>query len=96
MLLIGLLGGCVSLPGAELRAPTATPHASGDASHPAPQLAADRLIAADGTALPMRQWLPAGQPHAVVLALHGFNDYSNAFAAPGAAWGPPRHRDLCL
>ena len=27
-----------------------------------------------------------GIPRAVILALHGFNDYSNAFAAPGAAW----------
>ncbi len=34
----------------------------------------------DGLALPVRRWLPAdGQPHAVVLALHGFNDYSKAF-----------------
>ena len=30
------------------------------------------------------RWLPEGQPRAVILALHGFNDYSNAFAAAGA------------
>lgn len=44
---------------------------------------ADRFIAADGAALPMRRWRPAGKPKAVILALHGFNDYSNFFDAPG-------------
>lgn len=35
---------------------------------------------ADGLALPVRRWLPANNmPKAVVLALHGFNDYSRAF-----------------
>jgi acylglycerol lipase len=34
----------------------------------------------DGLALPVRRWLPADDmPKAVVLALHGFNDYSKAF-----------------
>jgi len=34
----------------------------------------------DGLALPVRRWLPAdNMPNAVVLALHGFNDYSKAF-----------------
>src|SRR5688572_1453409 len=41
---------------------------------------------ADGLALPVRRWLPADdKPKAVVLALHGFNDYSKAFdKVPGA------------
>lgn len=34
----------------------------------------------------MRRWLPDGPPRAVILALHGFNDYSNAFDAPGQYW----------
>jgi alpha-beta hydrolase superfamily lysophospholipase len=34
----------------------------------------------DGLALPVRRWLPANNmPKAVVLGLHGFNDYSKAF-----------------
>lgn len=49
-----------------------------------PELAAGRFIAADGAVLPMRDWLPEGEPRAVVLALHGFNDYSHAFADVGA------------
>jgi alpha-beta hydrolase superfamily lysophospholipase len=55
-------------------------------SFSSPQLAADRMIAADGATLPLRSWLPQRPPRAVVLALHGFNDYSNAFAGAGATW----------
>ena len=47
-----------------------------------PRLEDDRIVAADGAMLPLRRWLPAGRPRAAVLALHGFNDYSNAFAGP--------------
>jgi acylglycerol lipase len=57
---------------------------------PQPSLADNRFITADGVALPLRKWLPRGPAgsnvKAVVLALHGFNDYSNAFAGPGKAW----------
>lgn len=46
------------------------------------------LHAADGLALPLRHWMPPqarfDRPKAVVLALHGFNDYGNAFAEAGA------------
>jgi acylglycerol lipase len=38
----------------------------------------------DGATLPLRQWLPASDPKAVLVALHGFNDYSNFFDWPGA------------
>lgn len=40
--------------------------------------------AADGSALPFRVWMPGdGAPKAVIVALHGFNDYGNFFAMPG-------------
>ncbi len=39
----------------------------------------------DGLLLPWRAWLPVGEPQAVVLALHGMNDYAEAFALPGTA-----------
>ncbi len=43
------------------------------------------FVAADGFELPVKSWLPAkGEPEAVIVALHGFNDYSNAFAEMGA------------
>jgi alpha-beta hydrolase superfamily lysophospholipase len=47
-----------------------------------PTLTHDHLTMADGAVLPVRVWTPAGNPRAVVLALHGFNDYSNAFDRP--------------
>jgi alpha-beta hydrolase superfamily lysophospholipase len=34
---------------------------------------------ADGVALPVRRWSAAMPPRAVVVALHGFNDYSQSF-----------------
>ncbi len=37
----------------------------------------------DGARLPVREWLPAGPPRAVILALHGFNDSRDAFEIPG-------------
>jgi alpha-beta hydrolase superfamily lysophospholipase len=51
----------------------------------AAQLTTDMAVTPDGVGLPLRSWLPdAGiPPQAVVLALHGFNDYSNAFEATG-------------
>jgi acylglycerol lipase len=51
-----------------------------------PLLADKAFIADDGVSLPLRVWLPEGEPKAVILALHGFNDYSNAFVAPAAEW----------
>ena len=48
-----------------------------------PRLEADRVIAADGAELPLNVWRPQGEPRAVVLALHGFNDYRMSFAQLG-------------
>lgn len=53
---------------------------------PAPRFTGRDFVATDGERLPLRKWLPSGRPRAVILALHGFDDYSNAFAAPGKAW----------
>lgn len=39
------------------------------------------FITFDGTELPLRKWFPAESPaRAVMIALHGFNDYSNFIA----------------
>jgi alpha-beta hydrolase superfamily lysophospholipase len=51
-----------------------------------PRLLADSIVMADGAALPLRTWMPEGEPKAVIIGLHGFNDYSNAFATPAEAW----------
>lgn len=65
-------------------APRLAPPGPGPAA-PRMDLAAGVFQARDGTRLPLRAWLPTGDgaPKALVLALHGFNDYSAAFAAPG-------------
>jgi len=86
LLLVVLLGGCVAGPVADRRESSSSMTTDSRAVRVEPQLAADSLVTADGASLPLRQWLPAEQPTAVILALHGFNDYSNAFAVPGAAW----------
>ncbi len=50
-----------------------------------PLLAGDFFHTADGLVLPVKSWRPEkNPPRAVLIALHGFNDYSNFFAAPGA------------
>lgn len=48
-----------------------------------PTLAADAFVAADGARLPVRSWLPKDKARAVIVAAHGFNDYSAFFATPG-------------
>jgi acylglycerol lipase len=60
---------------------------------------ADLFTMPDGTALPYREWLPAGSPTEVVLALHGMNDSRDAweypapdFAAAGIAVFSPDQR----
>ncbi len=52
----------------------------------APTMTASDFIADDGTELPLKSWLPEAKPKAVILALHGFNDYSNAFKDSGEDW----------
>lgn len=61
----------ITPPGAALQEPELTPAA---------------FIAADSARLPLLSWLPAQTPKAVILALHGFNDYSNAFDSAGPAF----------
>ena len=57
---------------------------------PTPRFTDTSFIAADGQVLPLRKWLPPGEAEhevrAVILALHGFNDYANAFDGPGEIW----------
>lgn len=61
-------------------APQVQPPGPGPLSSPA--LTPDSVVTRDGVQLPLRAWLPDGSVEAVVLGLHGFNDYSNAFAIP--------------
>ncbi len=51
-----------------------------------PHLERDAVVSFDGARLALREWDAPGEPWAVVVALHGMNDYSNAFHFAGAAW----------
>ena len=73
------LAGCAATT-APLGSETVTPH-----------LEDGVLITRDGTRLPLREWDAPGKdqggaPKAVIIALHGMSDYSNAFDVPGKAW----------
>lgn len=48
-----------------------------------PTLTKTHYVTKDGTRLPLRRWGPESAPRGVLLALHGFNDYSNAFSSIG-------------
>ncbi|MDD5285913.1 MAG: lysophospholipase [Desulfuromonadaceae bacterium] len=58
-------------------------------NHPGKQISEPKIenghfVAGDGSMLPVRIWLPKDGPiKAAIVALHGFNDYSNFFASPG-------------
>jgi acylglycerol lipase len=51
-----------------------------------PTVVEDSILARDGTRLPLRRWDAEGSPRAVIVALHGMSDYSNAFDMPGKVW----------
>jgi alpha-beta hydrolase superfamily lysophospholipase len=52
-----------------------------------PQVTGDAIVARDGARLPLRHWdADGGSPRAVIVALHGMSDYSNAFDMPGKVW----------
>jgi acylglycerol lipase len=86
LLLALALAACAGQGTGHLAAPAAIGNAAPSGPAVAPVLADKAFIADDGVSLPLRVWLPEGKPKAVILALHGFNDYSNAFTAPAAEW----------
>ena len=57
-------------------------------SHSAPRLTATHAFMDDGYRLPLRVWEAEGDTRAVVLALHGLNDYSHAFDSLGQFLAP--------
>ena len=46
----------------------------------------DALVMADGVRLPLHAWQPEEPPRAVMLALHGMNEYGRSFAEDAAPW----------
>ncbi len=86
LLALGLCA-CAGQGTGHLAAPATIGNAVPPAGAPTPPALAEReLVLHDGAHLPLRVWRPDGKPRAIILALHGFNDYSNAFAGPAADW----------
>ena len=46
----------------------------------------EALVTRDGKELALRHWEAQGETKAVIVAVHGMSDYSNAFDMPGQAW----------
>jgi len=54
---------------------------------PGPRWEEGHFATRDGALLPLVTWAPtAGPPTAVIIAVHGFNDYHRAFALAGPHW----------
>lgn len=49
-------------------------------------LEADHVLTTDRMRLPLLVWPAEGETKAVIVAVHGFNDYSNAFDVPARYW----------
>ena len=85
-----LLVGCAPATDKEVRLAGIGTARAAPGKKPVPHLTEASFIAADGQNLPLRKWLPRGngkgEVKAVILALHGFNDYANAFDGPGEIW----------
>ncbi len=82
LLLLAFLGTALIACSAKL----APPGPFADGGGPGPSLTQATFRTEDGLKLPLRAWLPEESPSAVILALHGMNDYSAAFDLPGAAF----------
>ena len=51
-----------------------------------PRLEADRFVSFDGAKLGLTTWKPAGEPWAVIVGVHGMDDYANAFHLAAPYW----------
>jgi alpha-beta hydrolase superfamily lysophospholipase len=67
-------------------APTVQRALVAPAAFDGPRFAPEGLISFDGAVLGLHRWLPAGAPWATIVALHGMNDYAEAFYLAGPYW----------
>jgi alpha-beta hydrolase superfamily lysophospholipase len=49
-------------------------------------LESDAVVSFDGARLGLSRWEPAGEPWAVIVGVHGMNDYANAFHLAAPWW----------
>ena len=50
------------------------------------RLEGDTFFSFDGARMGLKRWLPEGEPTVVIAALHGMNDYANAFHFAAPVW----------
>ncbi|MDP1736277.1 MAG: alpha/beta fold hydrolase [Caulobacter sp.] len=67
-------------------APTVQLAGSPGAGFAGPRLEADVFVSFDGARLGLTRWMTDGEPAVVVVALHGMNDYANAFHFAAPVW----------
>ncbi len=78
LILAALLAAC---------APTLQRAGRPDAGFTGPHLEANRFVSFDGASLGLTRWEAAGgEPWAVVVGVHGMNDYANAFHLAAPYW----------
>ena len=53
-----------------------------------PAVESEFFLTRDGLKLPLRHWDAEVTPRAIIIALHGMSDYSNAFDMPARQWVP--------
>lgn len=51
-----------------------------------PRLEGETFISFDGAGLGLTRWMPAGPVKVALIALHGMNDYANAFHLAAPSW----------
>jgi acylglycerol lipase len=51
-----------------------------------PYVAGDTFVSFDGAPLGLTTWMPHDEPWAVIVGVHGMNDYANAFHFAGEYW----------
>jgi alpha-beta hydrolase superfamily lysophospholipase len=57
-----------------------------EAGFAGPSFSGDRFISFDGAPLGLTTWAAEGEPWAVIVGLHGMDDYANAFHLAGPWW----------
>ena len=57
-----------------------------DQTFAGPRFEQDAFVTFDGTRLGLQHWDAPGEPWAVIVGLHGMNDYSNAFHLAAPVW----------
>ena len=81
VLVLSLLLGLAACAAPHIQAPLTPP-----AGFAGPHAEARALVMSDGARLPLMRWRPTGEPWAVIVGLHGMNDYAASFRLAGPWW----------